>query len=216
MASKAMKRAARARRAKFAALAEAAGLPPLAHGGKRQPNGQPRRVPGDDPQRKTLETRCRHMNVKVAPDTLRDARGPWWGCHAGKAMAKSVTDHDQRIALWDAICHMRRVQVDFDRSIGAPDRHAQCLRLLLPLEPMEADSTTPPLDERSLQERQRDAEAALMRLEGWLGYTDSRAASQAKRAVVDDVEVKDAEGLLSALRCVSDGLNGRRLVYRGR
>ena len=210
------KRKSREARAKFEAAAKAAGVPALADIGRRQPNGQPYRSPEYDPQRKTLEARCRHMNVKVNRETLRDASGPWWGCHAGKAMAAAVKDHNQRIAMWDAICHMRRVQVEFDRAIGAPDRHAQCLRLLLPIEPMEADSTTPPLDERTPQERQRAAEAAIMRLEGWLGYTDGMAASEAKRAVIDDHEVRDAAGFLSALRCVADGMSGRRMVYRGR
>jgi|AZIG01.1.fsa_nt_gi hypothetical protein len=39
---------------------------------------------------------------------------------------------------------------------------------------------------------------------------------EAKRMVWDDVEAKDVTGLLAALWCVSDGLQGRRTVWRGR
>ena len=55
-----------------------------------------------------------------------------------------------------------------------------------------------------------------MRLEGWLGYADKPAASEAKRVVWDDQIVTDGPAMLSALRCVSDGLRGKRMVYRGR
>ena len=131
-------------------------------------------------------------------------------------MAPAVTDHEERAQLWDAIQHLRRVQVAHDRAIGAPTRHARCLRLLVPVEAMSADAETPPVDERSDEERQRDATRALMRVEGWLGYTDKRARSEVLRVVVDDGEVRDVAGLLSALLCLSDGLKGRRMVWRGR
>ena len=42
------------------------------------------------------------------------------------------------------------------------------------------------------------------------------AASEAKRVVWDDETVRDADGLVLALRCVVDGMEGREMVYRGR
>lgn len=118
--------------------------------------------------------------------------------------------------MWDAIQHMRRVVTAYDAAIGAPRRHAVCLRLLVPIEEMAADASTPPLDERTPEERQRQSVASYMLLEGWLGRTDKAAMGEAKRVVWDDGEARDVLGLLSALRCVVDGMNGRRLVYRGR
>lgn len=206
------------RRAKRAAgTGSGLDLPGLASVPRRQPNGQKRRTLEErDPSVVALSARCRHIGAKVDAAELREARSPWFGCRAGRAMAAAVRDHDERSRLWDAIQHMRRVQVAMDRAIGAPSRHARCLRLLVPVEAMSADAETPPVDERSDEERLRDATRASMRVEGWLGYTDKLARSEALRVVVDDGEVRDVAGLLSALLCVSDGLWGREMVWRGR
>lgn len=205
-------RAERRRRKKAAD----AGLPEVAPVPKKQPSGRRRRGVRDrDAARDALEARCRQMGIEPTQENIRDIRAPWWGCNAGRAMAGVVSDHSERAGLWDAICHMRRVQVAFDAAIGAPRRHAQCLRLLLPVERMEATAETPALDDRTPEDRQRHATAALMQVDGWLGWTDSAAASQCRRVVLDDARVTDAEGLVSALRCVSDGLSGRQMVYRG-
>jgi len=111
---------------------------------------------------------------------------------------------------------MRRVVTAYDAAIGAPRRHAVCLRLLVPIARMEATAETPPVDDRTPEDRDRQAVSALMQLEGWLGWTDNAAMGEAKRVVWDDVEVRDVTGLLVALRCVSDGMQGRRMVWRGR
>jgi hypothetical protein len=205
------------RRAKKANGAGGLDLPGLAPVTRRQPNGQRRRTVEDrDASVQALKVRCRLAGLPETAAGLREARAPWLGCRAGRAMAAAVTDHEERAQLWDAIQHLRRVQVAHDRAIGAPTRHARCLRLLVPVEAMSADAATPPVDERSDEERQRDATRALMRVEGWLGYTDKRARSEVLRVVVDDGEVRDVAGLLSALLCLSDGLKGRRMVWRGR
>ncbi|MBE9635766.1 hypothetical protein IQ782_02820 [Salipiger pacificus] len=194
------------------------GLPELAGGKTRQPDGRLRpTVDRQDPARLALEVRCRHAGLEVTRANLREVRAQWCGCAAGRAMASAVTDNDERARLWDAIQHMRRVQVSYDRAIGAPGRHAKCLRLLVPIEALSADAETPPLDERTDEEKLRDANRALMQLEGWLGYTDKTARSEAKRVIVDDSEARDIAGLLSALLCIADGLAGRRvMVWRGR
>lgn len=192
-------------------------LPGLAAVTRREPNGRTRRSMADrDPSIDPLAVRCRHVGIQPDAAGLREACAPWFGCRAGRAMAAAVRDHDERSRLWDAIQHMRRVQVAMDRAIGAPSRHARCLRLLVPVEAMSADAETPPVDERSDEERLRDATRASMRVEGWLGYTDKPARSEALRVVVDDGEVRDVAGLLSALLCVSDGLRAREMVWRGR
>lgn len=213
----ARKRAAKAQRDKLAARAAAAGLPGLAETPRRDQSGQAYRSPVErDPARAALEARCRQLGLAPTRANVRDVRAPWWGCKAGAAMATAVQDDAGRAELWDAICHMRRVQVAFDRAIGAPSRHATCLRLLLPVERMEADADAPPADDRPEADRYRAAVSALMAVEGWLGWTDGASAGQAKRAVLDDDAVTDCAGMLSALRCVADGLNGRAMVYRGR
>lgn len=163
-----------------------------------------------------LKARCRHRGISASQANLRDSRSPWWGCCAGRAMAGAVDNHAERLELWDAIQHMRRVVTAYDAAIGAPRRHAVCLRLLAPVEEMAADASTLPVDERTPEERQRQAVSAYMLLEGWLGRTDKAAMGEAKRVVLDDGEARDVPGLLSALRCVVDGMQGRERVYRVR
>lgn len=163
-----------------------------------------------------LQARCRQQGNNPTKESVREARSPWWGCEAGKAMAAAVEGHTERLALWDAIQHMRRVVTSYDRALGAPNRHAACMRLLVPTDPLTATAETPPLDERTDEEKQRQATSALMALEGALGWTDKAAASEAKRVVLDDWTARDVEGLLSALRCVSDLVKGTAQRYRGR
>jgi hypothetical protein len=194
-----------------------AGIPELAGVQRRQANGQKARPAADRGADKVaLKARCNQRGVPATAKNQRDSRSPWWGCNAGRAMANAVEDHSQRLKLWDAIQHMRRVITAYDASIGAPKRHATCLRLLVPLEALEATAETPPVDERTPEERGRDAVSGLMALEGWLGWTDKVAAGEAKRGAWDDEAVRDVEGLVLALQCVVDGMEGREMVYRGR
>lgn len=205
------------RKAKKAAKANPLGLPEVSSPQTREPNGRAQRETSNrGADKAALKARCRQRGVSANAANLRDSRSPWWGCNAGRAMAGAVGSHAERLELWDAIQHMRRVVTAHDAAIGAPRRHAVCLRLLVPVEEMSADASTPPIDERTPEERQRQADADLMRLEGWLGWTDKAAMGEAKRVVWDDSEARDVAGLLSALRCVSDGMNARRMVFRGR
>jgi len=184
---------------------------------RRERNGRVQRDPMDsDPARDQLAVRCKMAGKEPTPANLREMRAPWWGCNAGQTIAALADDEDDRRNLWDAICHMRRAWVAYDRAIGAPGRHAKCLALLVPLSGMEADASTPPKDERSDEDRQRQAVSAMMQIEGWLGWTDKGAAGECKRVVLDDATVTDATGLVLALRCISDGIRGERVAYRGR
>lgn len=188
----------------------------LAEVPRREPNGKPSRAAKAGPDRPALIKRASIMNKPITDETLRDMRAPWHGCSAGVAIAK-WSDHDhEREKLWQAVCHMRKTVAAYDRAIGAPSRHAQCMRLLLPLEAMQADAASPPLDDRTPEEKQRQAVSAWMQMHGWLTYTDGRAASEALRVVIDDGEVKDTRGLMSALFCVYEGLQGGRIILRDR
>ncbi|MDK3016533.1 hypothetical protein [Pseudodonghicola flavimaris] len=205
------------RRAKKAKRDNPLGLPEIGATPKRQKNGQKHR-PAEErgADKVALKARCRQRGVSANAANLRDSRSPWWGCRAGRAMAGAVEGHAERLELWDAIQHMRRVVTAYDAAIGAPRRHAVCLRLLVPIERMEATAETPPVDDRTPEDRARQAVSAYMQLEGWLGWTDKAAMGEAKRVVWDDAEARDVPGLLAALRCVSDGVKGRRMVWRGR
>jgi hypothetical protein len=201
-----------------------AGMPGLAPVQKRQPNGAKYRSPQDraDPgaDQVALKARCAHQGRRPTAEAIRDARAQYWGCEAGKAIAAAVRDHQERLDLFDAAQHMRKVVVRHDQAIGVPSRHATCLRLLLPVPALEADAETPPqsieLARSTDEEKQRQSTSALMAMEGWLGCTDKAARSEALRVVLGDEVCCDPVGLISALRCVQDGVKGNRMVWRGR
>lgn len=205
---------AKKRARKLRAVAEQFALAPIQ---PRMADGRHKRERADkEPSIQTLQARCRHMGKEVTHENIRDMRAPWWGCYAGRLIAQEPMTEQDRLHLWDAIQHMRKVIAAYDAAIGAPRRHAACLRLLAPTDAMKADASSPATDDRTPEQIQRDATSSLMRLEGWLGYADKTAASEAKRVVWDDQIVTDGPAILSALRCVSDGLRGKRMVYRGR
>lgn len=171
-----------------------------------------------------LEVRARHRGVElvtVDPEApgkeraeaarkrdaqLRDLRAPWHGCNAGRAMADSVPEKDRQ-RLWGAICHIRKVWTDFDRAIGAPRRHAVCLRLMAPSDPLEADAATPAADLRTDEEKNRQARRAMKTLQGWLRQAGT-AAGMCVAVVVDDEECRSPAQLVSALKVVARGIDG--------
>ncbi|MFC4731746.1 hypothetical protein [Salipiger abyssi] len=202
------------RRAKKAHTAD---LPELAQTPRREANGRKQRTDTDrDPSAAALDVRCRHAGRDATRANRRDMRAQWHGCEAGRAMASKSDSEDERRDLWDAIQHMRRTVTAHDRAIGAPSRHAVCMRLLTPTDEMSADASTPPADDRTDEDKERSATRALMILEGWLGYTDKAAATEAKRVILEDSMARDLTGFMSALRCISDGIKGKRMVWRGR
>ena len=193
------------------------GLPDLAEIPSREKNGRKSRAgvkrSADAP---ALIVRCRRREVAPTEAELRESKAPWWGCCAGSAMARAVTDDRERAELWDAITHMRKTVSAYDAACGAPSRHAKCLQILAPVDAVEASAESAPIDTRSDDERSRSAVSAWMQLHGWLGYTDKAAASEAWRVVIQDEPDRDVPGLLSALRCVADGVAGRKIVCRAR
>lgn len=157
-----------------------------------------------------------HARMRQTGMTAEQARHEMAGCTVGR---KLMLDHiPDRADLWEAAKHMRRVVVAYDRSIGAPNRHAQCLRIMLPTEEMQADASSPAPDLREPEERDRAAQAAWMALKGWLSHADHSAREACTRCVVDepDEPVSDWCGVVLALRCVSEGVKGQKITLRAR
>lgn len=163
-----------------------------------------------DPSTETLKTRCRHMGKPITNANLREQRAPWWGCYAGRVIGDAMLAEHERQELWAAITHMRKVITAFDASIGAPRRHAVCLRLLAPPEAMHADASSPAPDDRDPATKQRQATAALAQMETWLGQGDKVSAGMTKRVVWDDQICTDHSGLIETLRNVAWGLKGKK------
>lgn len=122
MASKAAKRRAKKR---TISLHGSESVPMRATGRDRRHTNQQ-----EDASMVTLKTRCRQIGQAPTDDGIREARAPWYGCNAGRAMAAAVSAAD-RADLWDAICHMRETVARYDAAIGAPRRHAVCLLSLI-------------------------------------------------------------------------------------
>ena len=171
-----------------------------------------RQQPADpEPQRVALSARIRQTGM-----TAEQARHEMAGCAVGR---KLMLDHiADRADLWEAVKHMRRVIVAYDRSIGAPSRHAQCLRIMLPTDKLEASASSPAPDLREPEDRDRAAQAAWMALKGWLWHADYAAREACTRAVVDepDEPITDWTGVVLALRCVSEGIKGQVVKVRER
>jgi hypothetical protein len=144
------------------------------------------------------------------------ARSDMAGCEVGISLLLDSLAADYRADLWGAVKHMRRVWVAYDWALGAPNRHAACLRILMPVDRMEASASDPAPDDRPEEERYRSAISAWMAVQGWLGYCDGRARSACIAAVVDDASVSDWAGVKLALACIADGMAGRKVLYRGR
>lgn len=194
-------------------------VPALAPVKRRQKQGSARMreiaaAPPSGEDVRSLEVRARHTGVSLPKDTearekaLRDLRAAWHGCLAGRTMSRAA-DHDrERADLWDAIQYIRRTQAAYDRSIGAPNRHAQVLRLMAPPGELHADAASPPADPRSDVERAEQARRAMKVLQSWLRLAGA-AAGPAMAMVVDDQRGCTSAMLMRTLRIVSDGIKGK-------
>lgn len=184
----------------------------LAETPKREGNGRASRAgKSRDPGIETLKARCRLMGKEITKNNITEMRAPWWGCYAGRVIGEKTMSEKDRADLWSAITHMRKVIVQHDAAIGLPKRHAVCMKLL--------DATAGGArvkDTRTPEERARQATSAMMQVEGWLGYVDKSAASEAKRVVIGDEYCRDEDGLLLALTAVSRGIKGLPMKYAGR
>ena len=177
---------------------------------RREKDGRAHRTTAErDAAHETLLARCRRAGLPPTAANIRDMRAPWWGCEAGRVIGAADMADDQRLAYWDAIQHMRRVWQEYYRVIGSAGRYPKCMSILAPVDAMQADATSPPLDTRTDEEKQRSAVAAMMRVEGWLGRVASIAAGECKRVVLDDQPAHDAPGVIAGLCGVAEGLAGR-------
>lgn len=179
------------------------------------PAKQGRRVDVED-ARSAIETaiqaRIRLCGVVDSPEARKMAESPLAGCAVGRALLQEDMPRDHRADLWQAVQHIRRVWVAYDHAIGAPNRHAQCLRILAPTEAMTTESVT--FDDRPQEERDRSAVSAFMSVQGWLGYVDNAARSATIIAVVDDAGLPNWPGIKRALECVNEGIKGMRITPR--
>lgn len=209
--SKAAKRRAHAaRRAQLQAVSRQAQSFAIASVPRRPKQGKARMAEikvERDPQIDMLKARCRRWGRPSSE--WREMRDQWWGCEAGATIARQIPDHRTRQAFWEAIQHVRAAYVAFDRAIGAPNRHAQCLRLLLPLEELHADSTTPPIDERSDEQKQDQAVEALQRVQERLARSGPGPCAEALRVILEDDACRSPSALIAALEHVVDMRAGR-------
>ena len=194
------------------------GRPPKA--GPREASGRPARPTAaeraEDAQAVVLTARLRQMTLPDTDDNRAAVRSAMAGCAVGRRIMGQPKD--ERAELWNAVQHIRGTFVRHDWAIGAPPRHAQCLRILTPAETLHADASSAAPDVRTPAERSRAATAAMMTLYGAFSHTDKPARLACIRAVVDEPDgpVTDWQGVASALLCVADMLAGRKMVWRGR
>ena len=182
------------------------------------PAGQGARKPQEDARLPMLTARARQRGLAPTKETLDAMKAQYMGCEAGKAIDAQPISASAKADLFAAVHHVRKVWAAYDRAIGAPDRHAKVARILAPTDAIEATAASPAIDDRDEATKQRQAVAARMAVETWLGYADKSAAHAVKLHCLDepDVPVRDVQGMILGLLCICDGIAGRRIVFRGR
>lgn len=144
-----------------------------------------------------------HANKSAMSRALEGARAPWFGCNAGRSIA--AAEGADTAALWDACQRVRSVYANWRASIMAPDPHPSGMNLeLLPEEfgthGVEVDGGW---DDRTEEERVKDAARAMMHMEGVLGRAGYGVASEVKSVVVEDRPVKHPDRLIAGLKAVA-------------
>jgi hypothetical protein len=156
-----------------------------------------------------LRARCRAMGIgNPTEQQLIAARSPMTACNAGRWLA----NHPDKDTLWSSVQHIRRTYTAWARVSGLPSRHAKCLSILVPPDPMETTADAPAMDLRTDVEKAQAARRAWNAVEGWLRALPLRTMQEVKAVILDDYEVRDAPGLETALRIVAEGMAGRRAL----
>ena len=188
-------KAARKRRKKRITLPGGQSVPQRPTGRDRTHTNQPQ----EDARMTALTARARQHGI-----TTDEAKAPWHGCAAGRAMAITAPASDH-LALWGAINHMRSVYAAYWHHNGIPSPYATCLRILAPSEHLAATADSPPPDTRDEATKARQATSAMMRIEGAL---QSVGASHAKRIILGDEEptAKQALLMVAGLRAIMEGV----------
>lgn len=136
---------------------------------QQRPTGADRRhihQPQEPADLVALQARIRHSGRDM---TLRDARSPLYGCNAGRSIIANVADYRAAADLWDAVQHIRQTIAASDLAMGAPNRFAQSLQIMLPTATFEATADTPAIDDRSDEQKAMAALMAWGRLHDALG-----------------------------------------------
>lgn len=132
------------------------------------------------------------------------ARDQWQGCLAGRVMA-AFTPPDDRPAMWGAIQRVRAVHRSYLAAICAPSPYAAGMRIELRPDPFGTDGVEVDgdWDDRTDEERVKDAAAAMMHLEGVLGRAGSGVLAEVKAVVLRDESSRRPDRLIVGLRAVA-------------
>lgn len=162
----------------------------------------------DDPTQTARTARMNHLTAAGVTSPEQHVTSPMAGCVVGRLLLADDIEPEDRDDLWRAVCHIRRTWVAYGRAIGAPNRYAQCLRILLPADQFTVSPESPAFDDRPQDERDRAAVSAFQRTHGWLMRGSARDLQACIGAVVDDQPGHDWQAVKRALSLVSRGLSG--------
>jgi len=154
--------------------------------------------------------RCRRAGIDATEANMRDMSAPWNGCEAGRAMSRHARTEDERQRLWGAIQHIRTAWARYASLHGLPARSAQCLRIMLPVDEMHADASTPAADLRPMDERHASALRKWREAELLVGRFGRYTAGITMRCVLDDMRCEDATSMCLALGNVAQHVGTAR------
>lgn len=163
----------------------------------------------EDESLQAIRMRCSRAGLPPTEGNMRIMRDQWKGCQAGMTIDRLTSSHDEKVKLWGAVQHIRATYAAVCRAEGIPAPHATCLRILLPVDAMHADASSPARDLRSEEERLEAARTAWARVEGWMGRFGRHSASLTRRCVIEDTSCESAAAMFLVLDNVVKGLEGR-------
>lgn len=158
-----------------------------------------------------------HANTAAMARALDTARAPWFGCPAGRAIATvprlkiAVADAPDVPTLWDAVQRIRAVYARYLHAIGAPDPNPHGMDLELMPEEFGSDGVEVDggWDDRTEEERVKDATRAMMHMEGVLGSAGEGVLAEVKAVVLRDQQVRRIDRLIAGLVVVANGAGPR-------
>lgn len=168
-------RRSRGARAAWRAAVDRSPLPALVVRGKPRQDLSMYNDVQDDPQKTALQARCRHRGADPTDEAMKAAKSPLLGSDVGRCIV-ALHPPDEQARLWSAFCGM----------CAAYERHAVLVlgvtywpkvpQMELTPEPAEVDPDLR-IDDRSPEERVRDAKEARRRWDGYLARLPGAYAS---------------------------------------
>lgn len=190
--------------------------------GPRTPSGQLSRAKQEDATKVAAYARTRILGPDWLASHAVKPLDPMLGCVVGVAiinaspMPAKPTQEDaagvmqRRASLYAAAQHIRRCYAAYAAANGLPKRSAQVVRILTPVDAMQASADDPAPDLRTEGERAASADAAWWNICCQMDALTKAVRSDLKAMVLDDLAISNERPVIAALEGIAAWLEGRK------